>query len=135
MSRPVTPLILLSWAIGLFAFILGIIHFSAWNSDGATFGRSVASFFGKTSSSASLIFAIGEIIIGVIMVLAPLGLLKPGANQALLVIAAIFWIVRGVFALFIDESPFHPSALIWLQTLAWYLILILASWEVRRNAS
>ena len=135
MSRPVTPLILLSWSIGLYALILGILQLSGWNSDGARFARGVAEFFGKESSLLSVTFAIAEIIIGVIMILAPLGLLKAGANQALLVIAAIFWIVRAVFALFIEGRPFHPTTLLWLKDLAWYLILVLASWEVRRNAS
>ena len=134
MARPVTPLILLSWAIGLYAFILGIMALSGWNSEGAQFGRSVAEFFGKSNSALGLVFAIGEIVVGVIMILAPLGLLKPTANQALLVIAVIFWIVRAVFALFFEVKPFNPNTLSWLQSLAWYLILVLASWEVRRNA-
>ena len=135
MSRPFTPLVLLSWAIGLYALILGILQISGWSSESQRFARSVADFFGQSNSPIVIIFAITEIVVGVLMILAPLGFMNQGANQVLLIIAAIFWIVKAVFALFIDVRPFHPEVLPWLKDLARYLILVLSTWEVRRSVA
>lgn len=133
MPRRVTPLVLLSWSLGLYAVVLGILQLSGWNSDGARLGRDIAEFFGRSASPLVVVFAIAEIVLGVVMALAPLGLLQPGASRLLLAAAAAFWLVRAFFALFVEVRPFHPEALVWLKNLAWYLVLALATWEVRRS--
>jgi len=121
----------LSWVLGIFFLALGIQEAVAYGSGGARFVRGINELFGGRSDVLSLVFAIVEIVCGVMLIIAPLGILKAGASSAALVIVAIFWIVRIVFAFFIDREIFKPDALSWIRDFALYLIVLVAIWSAR----
>lgn len=121
----------LAWVLGLFFLALGIQEAVAYGSDGAKFLRGVNETFGGRSDVLTLIFAIVEIVCGVMLLIAPLGILKPGAVSVALIVIAIFWLVRVVFAFFIDRAAFKPDALPWLRDLALNLVVLVAIWSAR----
>ena len=120
----------LSWVLGVFFLALGIQEAINYGS-GSQVLRDINQFFGGRSDLLSLVFAIIEIVCGVLLVIAPLGLLKSGASSVALAIVAIFWIVRIVFAFFIDRSPLKPDSVTWIRDFALYLVVLVAIWSAR----
>ena len=125
----------LAWAIAAWSIISGILGIMAWDSDSARFGRNVAQFFGQANSPTVLVIAILQIIAGLVLLVASLGVLKPNLSSLAIILVAAFWLIRGFIALFVERKALKPSSLEWCRDLAWYLILVLAVWQTRQKST
>jgi uncharacterized membrane protein YphA (DoxX/SURF4 family) len=125
-------MLFLQLSLALMFITFGLVGIINYNSDLANFGRSVNKLFGQNNDIIPILFAVLELVAGVLL-LASLfsGLPSRFLSIALLVIF-IFWIVYIVMNYFMEGFG-EPDFLIWLRNLSPQLVTLSGLWIITRN--
>ncbi|MCK5674925.1 MAG: hypothetical protein KAH95_16210 [Spirochaetales bacterium] len=125
---------LIQIAVGLFFITLGILEIAAYNSGASELTRSVSRAFGGKSDIMSIIFAILELVSGLII----LGSIFVTVQQKLVFIASfaigIFWLIKIIMAYFMSNFM-EPDFLVWLNRLAIDLLVLASVWMINRQSN
>jgi len=134
--------LILQILLAAFLIIAGIQAIQHYNSSLNELKRSIAGFFGQSTSPFALIFAIVEIAAGIALLAA---LVIPASLRIAVffrVVVLIFWLVKIVLFTFVgsitmknDQVSFNPDLLSWLSLLTTDLIILVSLWLIVNKRS
>lgn len=125
-------MLFLQLSLALMFITFGLVGIINYNSDLANFGRSVNKLFGQSNDIIPILFAVLELVAGVLL----LASLFTGTSSRILslslLVIFIFWIVYIVMNYFMGGFG-EPDFLIWLKGLSPQLVALSGLWIITRN--
>jgi len=124
---------LIQIVLGVFFITLGILEMTAYNSGGSEVLRSVSKAFGGKSDILSLVFAILELVAGIVI----LGSVFIPLQQRFVFIITfallIVWAIKIILSLFMNDF-LEPGFFVWINVLALDLLILVSIWTVNRSS-
>jgi ABC-type nickel/cobalt efflux system permease component RcnA len=137
-NKTFSSLSLLSLALGIFLVIAGINGLAGDKGMLAEFQQGLSKIFGNNDNRQliSTIIYVLELVAGIIMLLAPFGILQHGVLNVAVIIVCIFWLAKLILELFVYRAPLknglgQQDVLGWLQDFSLNLVILIAMWQVR----
>lgn len=124
---------LLPLALGMYFFAIGVQGLVEYNSVGGQVHQVVSNLVGSSSALLNLVTAVIALVAGLVLIVGPFGLIHPGVRPVFVIIIMVFWVLKSVQDLFINQRPLDPQALLWLRDLALSLVVLAALWQVRKD--
>lgn len=131
MKKSVNSMFFLQLSLALMFIAIGIVEITSYNSGISQFGRSVNSLFGQNNNIIPILFAVLELVAGILLLLSLFtGLPGKFLSIAMLVIF-VFWAITIVMNYF-TNGLFEPDFISWLAKVAPQLVILSALWIVVR---
>lgn len=122
---------LLTIAVALFFIITGFVAIMNYDNAINQFGRAISSVFGNSQNQTlSLIIAIVELIIGVILLIDVFLPINEGTMSIVKFVIFGLWAVYVVVTSFLNNFM-EPSFLAWFRPLTSDLVILAALWAIR----
>jgi len=112
--------------------IVGIVGITNYNSDISQFGRSVGKLFGQSNDIIPILFAVLELVAGVLLLISLFTGLPGKFLSVSLLVIFIFWSITIVMNYFMD-GIFKPDFIVWLSRVSPQLVILSALWLVVRG--
>lgn len=133
MKNSVNSIFFLKLSLALMFIAIGIVGITHYNSGISQFGRSINGLFGKNNNIIPILFAVLELVAGVLL-LASLFTSLPGKFLSIaMIVIFIFWALTLIMNYF-TEGLFKPDFIIWLSEVSPQLVILSALWIVVRTA-
>lgn len=133
MRKGVNSVFFIQLSLALMFIALGIVGITNHNSEWAQFGRSVNNLFGKNNDLIPVLFAVLELIAGVLLLLSMFTNVLPGRFLSIaLLIIFIFWAITIVMNFFLDGFA-KPDFIVWLSRVSPQLVILSAIWLIARD--
>lgn len=121
----------LKLSLALMFIAIGVAGITNYNSDFAQFGRSVGKVFGKSNDVLPLIFAIIQLLAGVLLLVSLFAAIPENILSISLIVIFVVWAINIVMAFFLNDI-FKPDFIIWLSRVSPQLVILTAVWIVFR---
>ena len=133
MKRGVNAVFFIQLSLALMFIAIGIVGLTNYNSDLSQFGRSVNSLFGKSNNVIPVLFAVLELVAGVLLLLSLFTNVLPGRFLSIaLIVIFIFWTVTIAMNFFLDGFA-EPDFIVWLSRVSPQLVILSAIWLIARD--
>lgn len=132
MKRSSNSMLFLKLSLALLFITFGLVGIINYNSDLANIGRSVNKLFGQNNDIIPILFAVLELVAGVLLLASIFSGIPSRFLSIALLIIFIFWIVYIVMNYFMDGFG-EPNFLIWLRNISPNLVTLSGLWIVTRN--
>lgn len=132
MKKSVNSMFFLQLSLALMFIAIGIVGITNYNSGISQFGRSVSGLFGKNNNIIPILFAVLELVAGVLLLLSLFTGLPGKFLSIAMIIIFIFWAITLVMNYFTD-GLFKPDFIVWLAEVSPQLVILSALWIVVRN--
>lgn len=133
-SRSRGSVFLIQLALGIFFIALGIEGIATYNSQINEFARAVGRFFGSQNDIIPLIFAIVEVVAGVVILLE---IFVPVDSRMFFIaslVILVFWGVVMVLRYITGGNFLEPDYLPWIAAFSKDLVILSALWIVTGKA-
>ena len=120
----------LSLALGIFFMIAGA---QALAQHPDQIGNAVANFMGIPHEPPFLkiTFAVLEFLSGLVMFLAPFGILQLNVAGVAMFTIALVWLAKTILEFFVFTKPFTPDGFDWWKGLSLNVVLLVSIWHLR----
>jgi len=125
-------MLFLQLSLALMFISFGLVGIINYNSDLANFGRSVNKLFGQSNDIIPILFAVLELVAGVLLLASIFSGVSGRFLSIALLIIFVFWIVFIVMNYFMAGFG-EPDFLKWLEKLSPQLVALSALWMVTRK--
>jgi uncharacterized membrane protein YphA (DoxX/SURF4 family) len=116
-------------SLALMFIAIGVMGITNYNSDISQFGRSFSKLIGKNNDIVPVLFAVLELVSGILLLVS----LFTGASgkflSVALVIIFIFWAITIIMNYFMN-GLFEPDFIDWLSRVSPQLVILSALWLV-----
>ena len=134
MKKSVNSMFFVQLSLALMFIAIGIVGLTNYNSNLSQFGRSVNSLFGQSNDIIPVLFAVLELVAGVLLLLSMFTGLPGRFLSIAMLIIFIFWAVTIAMNYFMD-GIFEPDFIVWLSRVSPQLVILSALWMVTRERS
>lgn len=132
MKKSSYSLLLLKLSLALMFIAFGLVGIINYNSDLANFGRSVNKLFGQSNDIIPILFAVLELIAGILLMASIFSGIPSRILSVALLVIFIFWVVYIVMNYFMEGFA-EPDFLIWLKNVSPQLVALSGLWIITRN--
>ncbi|MBI9100379.1 MAG: hypothetical protein JEY91_17985, partial [Spirochaetaceae bacterium] len=129
--KSVDSMFFLQLSLSLMFIAIGIVGLTDYNSDFAQIGRSVNNLFGKSNDIVPVLFAVLQLVAGVLLLLSLFSGLPGRFLSIAMLVIFIFWAVRIAMSFFLNNL-FEPDFIPWLAEVSPHLVILSALWIVTR---
>lgn len=132
MKKSSNSMLFLQLSLALMFIAVGLVGIINYNSDLANFGRSVNKLFGQNNNIIPILFAVLELIAGVLLLASLFTVVPSGFLSIALLVIFIFWVVYIVMNFFLNGFA-EPDFLTWLSRVSPQLVILSGLWIVTRG--
>ena len=132
MKKSVNSLFFIQLSLALMFIAIGLVGIMNYNSDISQFGRSVGKLFGQSNDIVPVLFAVLELVAGVLLLVSLFAGFKGKFLSIALLVIFILWAVNIAMSYFM-EGLFKPDFIIWLSKVSPQLVILSALWLIVRE--
>jgi len=132
MKKDVHVVLLLKISIALMFVAAGLVGITHYQSDVSQFSRSVGKLFGAQNNVIPILFAVFQLVAGVILLLTLFVKMSPNFISISILIIFIVWAVSILINYFIDGFM-KPDFIRWLANVSPQLVILSALWILFRS--
>ncbi|MBN2656929.1 MAG: hypothetical protein JXR86_07695 [Spirochaetales bacterium] len=137
MKKSSNSILFLQLSLALMFISFGLVGIINYNSDLANFGRSVNKLFGQSNDVIPVLFAVLELVAGVLLIASLFSGVSSRVLSVSLLVIFIFWIVFIVMNYFLDGFGMNQYGredfLGWLKNLSPQLVALSGLWIITRS--
>jgi len=133
LKKGVNSVFFIQLSLALMFIAIGIVGLTNHNSELAQFGRSFNKLFGRSNDMIPVLFAVLELIAGILLILSIFTNILSGRFLSIaLLIIFIFWAVSIAMNFFMNGFA-EPNFIVWLSRVSPQLVILSSIWLISRD--
>jgi uncharacterized membrane protein YphA (DoxX/SURF4 family) len=132
LKKSLNSMFFLQLSLALMFIAIGIVGITNYNSELSQFGRSVNNLFGKNNNIIPVLFAVLELVAGVLLLVSLFTGLPGRFLSIAMIVIFVFWAITIIMNYFAD-GMFKPDFIVWLARVSPQLVILSGIWLVVRS--